>query len=95
MNTNQKPSALADALRKRIEELNISQTEIADGTGVRQSTVGRFLRADVDPQLSNFEAILDFVNRYETLKAAGLIRQPLKLGPPRGIRKAAQEAGAA
>ncbi len=63
-------------LRHRLKATGASQPEIADHTGIIQSTVSRFLRGLHTPNMRTYEALLDFVLKREAMDAAGIPARP-------------------
>lgn len=85
----QRPTALGieDELRQRLKNSGASQPEIAEHSGVSQSTISRFMRGLVSPNLRAYEAMLRFVMKREAMAAAGIPPLP-RTGQraPRGLR---------
>jgi hypothetical protein len=64
--------SIETALRQRLIDSGASQWEIANGSGIGQSTVGRFLRNEASVSIRNFEAMHRFLNERERLESLGL-----------------------
>jgi transcriptional regulator with XRE-family HTH domain len=80
-------SGIEDALRQRLLATGASQPQIAQETGVPQTTVSRFLRGLNPPNMRTYEALLKFVIKRDTMAAAGMPVNPLKgRRAARGIR---------
>ncbi len=56
-------NSLEQTLRDRITALGITQMEIANATGMAQSTVGRFMRGECSITIRNYEAILTYTRQ--------------------------------
>lgn len=90
MTTERRPS-LEDTLRQRLIALGVTQTQIAEATGLSQSSAGRFLRGEVTVRMDTFERLRDYVQDAEAKAQAGLLPPP-KLPKAQGIRKGRQQA---
>lgn len=56
-------NSLEQTLRDRITALGLTQMEIANATGIAQSTVGRFMRGECSITIRNYEAILTYTRQ--------------------------------
>lgn len=83
---------LEGALRAKLIAMGVTQVEIAEETGLAQSTAGRFLRGEVSIKMDTFEKLRAYVQRTEQLALAGLLPKK-RGGPPRGVRKLREAQG--
>lgn len=60
----------AESLRRRLIALNVSQQQVAEATGVAQTTISRFQRGETDVRVSTFIALSRFVADREQTTAA-------------------------
>ena len=56
---------IVSEVRRRLIATGATQTEIAKATGLAQSSVGRFLRGESDPNIATFYGIVRFVQECE------------------------------
>ena len=74
-------------LRTRLTASGASQPEIAEHSGISQSTISRFMRGVVSLSIPKYEALLRFVLKREAMAAAGIPPIPRRgQRAPRGLR---------
>lgn len=77
-----KKNHIFEELRRRLYGCGQTQDEIAAGSGVSQSTVGRLMRGDSKPNLATYElldAYLPPLKKDEKTSRRGRPRTPLNL----------------
>lgn len=58
---------IEEQVRQRLIAIGAGQLAISKATGIAQSTVGRFLRGENNPNIKTFYALVRFVQDHEAM----------------------------
>lgn len=81
---------IAEKVRKRLVATGATQVEIAEATGLAQSSIGRFLRGTSDPSIANFYAIVRFIQDREAEELFNPVTTAIDAAEKVARRRAAQ-----
>lgn len=65
-----KSTSIAEDVRRRLIESKATQQAIAEGSGVGQATISRFMRGEGTANLETVESLLKWLNRRRRSRAA-------------------------